>query len=52
MAAGSVARVAPEIPRSVINGTGTRRTWLMVGAPPTGDPDGWDPGAETLDWSG
>jgi quercetin dioxygenase-like cupin family protein len=47
---GSVARVAPETPRSAINDGGTRRIWLMIGAPPTGDVDGWDPGAEILDW--
>lgn len=48
--AGSVARVAPETPRSALNDGRTRRTWLMIGAPPTGDVDGWDPGAEILDW--
>lgn len=50
MAAGSVSRVAPKIPRSVINDSEEQRTWLMIGAPPTGDADTWDPGAEILDW--
>lgn len=47
---GSVTRVSPETPRSVLNSGNDRRTWLMIGAPPTGPSDGWDPGAEILEW--
>lgn len=47
--AGSVARVAPETPRSAVNDGDEDRTWFMVGAPPTGGPDEWDPGAEILE---
>ncbi|MEF8904165.1 MAG: cupin domain-containing protein [Haloarculaceae archaeon] len=50
MTAGSVSRVAPKTPRSVVNDGEEQRTWFMVGAPPTGDADNWDPGAEILDW--
>lgn len=47
--AGSVARVAPETPRAAANEGDDDRTWFMVGAPPTGAPDEWDPGAEILE---
>lgn len=48
--AGDVARVAPAVPRGAANGTDGNVRWLMVGAPPTGGPDDWDPGAEILEW--
>lgn len=47
---GSVSRVAPDVPRSAVNQGGRTVLWLMVGAPPTGDQDEWDPGVETLEW--
>ncbi len=47
---GSLARVAPQTPRSAMNGGSTVSTWIMIGAPPTGGPDEWDPGATILDW--
>jgi len=50
MRAGDVARVAPSVPRGVVNEGPDDRLWLMIGAPPTGDPDEWDPGAEILEW--
>lgn len=46
---GTIVRVAPEVPRSAINPGERAATWVMVGAPPTGDPDGWDPGSEILE---
>lgn len=46
---GSVARVAPEVPRSAVNDGDADALWVMVGAPPTGGPTDWDPGAETLE---
>lgn len=50
MRTGDVARVAPSVPRGVVNEDPDDRLWLMIGAPPTGDPDGWVPGAEILEW--
>lgn len=47
---GSVGRVAPDVPRSAVNSGSLAVHWLMVGAPPTGGPDEWDPGAEILEW--
>ena len=47
---GDIARVHPDIPRGAINNDDEPRIWFMVGAPPTGDPRGWDPGAEYADW--
>ena len=47
---GTVCRFAPEIPRSAVNPTSQRVRWLMVGAPPTGDADEWDPGAKVRVW--
>ena len=47
--AGGVVRVAPPVPRSVTNESAESRCWFMVGAPPTGGPDEWDPGAEILE---
>lgn len=49
MAVGSVARVAPDVPRSAVNDGEEAALWVMVGAPPTGGPTGWDPGAEILE---
>jgi quercetin dioxygenase-like cupin family protein len=46
---GTVARVAPAVPRSAINDGDTDAVWVMFGAPPTGGPDEWDPGAEILE---
>lgn len=50
--AGTVVRVAPEVPRSAINDGDDDALWFMVGAPPTGDSTGWDPGAEIVEWPG
>lgn len=50
VARGDVVRVAPPVPRGAVNGSDEDRRWLMVGAPPTGDADEWDPGAEILSW--
>lgn len=47
---GSVTRVAPEHPRSAVNRGQEDVLWLMVGAPPTGGADEWDPGAEIHEW--
>lgn len=49
---GSVVRVAPEIPRAAINDGDEEALWFMVGAPPTGESTGWDPGAEVVEWPG
>ena len=49
---GSVTRVAPEVPRSAVNPGEADLDWLMVGAPPTGAADEWDPGAEDHEWPG
>lgn len=34
---GSAVRVAPEIPRRILNDTDEDHTWLVVGAPPADD---------------
>ena len=47
---GAVCRFAPEVPRSAVNPTNKSVRWLMVGAPPTGAVDGWDPGAKLREW--
>ncbi len=44
-----IVRVAPPTPRGVVNDGPEDRIWFMVGAPPTGGPDEWDPGAVILD---
>lgn len=49
MAVGTVARVAPAVPRSAVNDGERTARWVMVGAPPTGGPRDWDPGAEIVD---
>lgn len=46
---GTVVRVAPEIPRSALNPGDEDALWIMIGAPPTGDSTGWDPGAKILE---
>ena len=46
---GTVTRVAPAVPRSALNPGETDAIWVMVGAPPTGGPDDWDPGATILE---
>lgn len=46
---GTVTRVAPPVPRSARNDGDDDACWVMVGAPPTGAPDEWDPGAEILE---
>lgn len=48
----TVCRFAPEIPRSAVNPTDQSVQWLMVGAPPTGGADEWDPGAQVHEWPG
>lgn len=50
LSVGSIARVSPETPRSAMNPGKDDSTWVMVGTPPTGGPDEWDPGATILDW--
>jgi quercetin dioxygenase-like cupin family protein len=45
---GTVTRVAPPVPRSAVD-EGDGSLWVMVGAPPTGGPTEWDPGAEILE---
>lgn len=47
---GGVGRVAPPVPRGAVNAGDRPVHWLMVGAPPTGGPDEWDPGAEIHGW--
>lgn len=46
---GSVVRVAPDVPRSARNVGHAETEWLMFGAPPTGGPTDWDPGATLVD---
>lgn len=46
---GTLARVAPAVPRGAVNDGADTAVWVMVGAPPTGGPTGWDPGAEILE---
>lgn len=48
---GTVVRVAPSIPRSARHDGPDTATWLMFGAPPTGGPTDWDPGATILQGS-
>ncbi|MFB6192300.1 MAG: hypothetical protein ABEI11_03145 [Haloarculaceae archaeon] len=45
---GTITRVAPPVPRSAVD-RGDGSLWVMIGAPPTGGPAGWDPGAEILE---
>ena len=49
MGVGDVGRVAPPVPRSASNPGEEPALWVMVGAPPTGEDDWWDPGAEILE---
>jgi mannose-6-phosphate isomerase-like protein (cupin superfamily) len=46
---GTVVRVPPETLRSAVNDGDSDARWVMFGAPPTGGPEEWDPGAEILD---
>lgn len=46
---GTVVRVAPESRRSARNDGDGESRWLMFGAPPTGQPEGWDPGATIVE---
>lgn len=46
---GTVVRVAPDVPRSAVNDGDAGALWVMVGAPPTGGPTDWDPGAAVVD---
>ncbi|MFB6298111.1 MAG: hypothetical protein ABEH56_06290 [Salinirussus sp.] len=46
---GTVTRVAPPVPRSALNDGDAESLWIMIGAPPTGGPTEWDPGAEILE---
>lgn len=46
---GTVVRVAPETVRSACNEGSTDTRWLMFGAPPTGGPSEWDPGATIVE---
>jgi len=48
---GTVVHVAPATPRSAQTDGDTATLWLMVGAPPTGGPTDWDPGATILEGS-
>lgn len=45
---GTITRVGPDAPRSACNEGETESLWVMIGAPPTGGIDEWDPGAEML----
>lgn len=46
---GTIARIAPDVPRSAMNDGEDGARWVMVGAPPTGGPTDWDPGADILE---
>lgn len=46
---GTVVRVAPATPRSARNDSKAITDWVMFGAPPTGGPTDWDPGATILE---
>lgn len=46
---GSIVRVAPDTPRSARDDGPAATVWLMFGAPPTGGPTDWDPGATVLE---
>ena len=46
---GTAVRVAPDSPRSARNDGETDARWLMFGAPPTGGPTEWDPGARVVE---
>lgn len=46
---GTVVRVAPATPRSARNPSQAAIDWFMFGAPPTGGPTDWDPGATILE---
>lgn len=46
---GTVTRVAPPVPRAALNDGDAEALWVMIGAPPTGGPSEWDPGAEVVE---
>ena len=46
---GTAVRVAADAPRSARNDGEMATRWLMFGAPPTGGPTEWDPGAKVLE---
>lgn len=46
---GSISRVGPETPRSAVNDGDDPLLWAMVGFPPTGGSEEWDPGALILE---
>lgn len=48
---GTIVHVAPAVPRSARTVGDEESLWVMVGAPPSGGPDEWDPGATILDES-
>lgn len=48
----SGTRVAPTLPRGTVNPGERDQVWLMVGSPPSGSADEWDPGAEIHEWPG
>lgn len=45
---GTVVRVSPPVPRSAQHDGRSPATWVMFGAPPTGGPTDWDPGASIV----
>lgn len=47
-----IVKINPTVPRAAVNNGDQPRTWLMIGAPPTGGPDEWDPDVEYADWPG
>jgi hypothetical protein len=51
-ARGAIARVSPATRRSPIidEAADGDVVWAMVGAPLTGGPDEWDPGATVFEW--
>lgn len=46
---GTIVRVGHDVPRSARNDGETDGQWLMFGAPPTGGPADWDPGARVVE---
>lgn len=48
--AGDIVRIKQGIPRGAVNQGDETRSWLMIGAPPTGDPNEWDPDTEYAQW--
>lgn len=48
--AGDVVRIEQGVPRGAVNRGDETRSWLMIGAPPTGDAYEWDPDTEYAEW--